>query len=122
MFNGFHYMGESINSIKSLRTKTFHRNGVEYQVYFNPQRVWDEVIIYQINPNRKFFKKREVARYLELVLRAEATYLNGLDANSESFMYDLANFALDSYLKNMEANEKAAELKSRQFEYLQRGE
>lgn len=98
--------------------KKYLKNGETFIVKLVYDIRWPEIQVFQVL-NRRFFKKKKVATYLECIFAAQAKMEGIVDSNSPQYLGQLAEAALDSYLKAREEeinNRKLWEQQKQEFQ------
>lgn len=98
--------------------KKYVKNGEAFIVKLVYDIRWPEIQVFQVL-NRRFFKRKKVATYLECVFAAQAAMEGIVDSNSSQYLNQLAEAALDSYLKTRENdinNQRLWEQQKKEFQ------
>ena len=84
------------------------------------ERVWDSILIYSYHPERLIFKRNFEGDYIFCVAAAIAKQEINIDTTSEDYLVKLAEFVLDSMLKNRKNREEKEKLYQKQLEYMEK--
>ena len=98
----------------------FVRDGVTFEVKYVQERVWDSILIYSYHPERLIFKRKFEGDYIFCVAAAIAKQEINIDTASEDYFVKLAEFVLDSMLKNRKNREEKEKLHQKQLEYMEK--
>ena len=90
-----------------------------YYVDYDMNTMFGSINIYTYNPNRLLFKYKNIVSYIYCAIVELASH-HGVDKNSDNFLVELANFAVNMHVDAQKAAKEAAIKHSRQQECFQR--
>lgn len=89
----------------------------EFYVRYEEARIWDSMSIFEYRPNRLFFKYKCLNTYLYCILCDLARREGRVDSNSDNYMVQVAEYAVDFYIAARKQEAAAAEKRNRQEAY-----
>lgn len=99
--------------------RSYTVNGQEYLVRFIRDVRWPEIVVYEVNPQRKFFGRlKRVYSELECILMYQAEKIHNINTFADDALIKVGELALQDYLNSQKRNiweVKTAERQAKAF-------